>query len=108
MADINLERGKSATRYFTFRDRLGAIIDITGTTITIRYRRADGTGERRTGSVVLDSPANGIGRFTFPIEHFVEDNVEFHVRFSVTPVPATTNGEFPDGPPLTLIVWPLT
>lgn len=105
MADINVQRGHDATRILTIKDRDGVAIDLSNKTIAIRYKRSDGTGETFTGTCTITDAAAGKVSYTFPAAHFQDAGVSFDVRLKVTAAPAGTDGDFPDGAPLTLYVW---
>lgn len=104
MADINIESGYDTERTFVMLDANDQVVDITGTTVTARYRSTV-TGAVHTGSATITDAAAGEVTYTFPASHFGEPGQEWHVRFDVDPPPNGTSGRFPDGEPLVLLVW---
>lgn len=105
MADINVQRGHDAFRILTIKDRDGVAVNLANKTIAIRYKRSDGTGETFTGTCAISDAAAGKASYTFPAKHFQSENVTVDVRLKVTPAPDGTDGDFPDGAPLSLFVW---
>lgn len=105
MADINVQRGHDASRILTIKDRDGVAINLTNKTIVVRYRRSDGAGTVQSGTASISDAAAGKAAYTFPASHFQTANVTYDVRVRVAPAPDGTDGDFPDGAPLSLFVW---
>jgi hypothetical protein len=105
MADINMQRGHDAPRILTILDRNGDPIDITGGAIVVRYKLADGTGTTQSGTATVSDGPAGEASYTFPASHFQTENAAYDVRVRVTPAPNGTDGDFPEGAPLSLFVW---
>jgi len=105
MADINVQRGHDALRILTIKDRDGVAVNLANKTIKIRYKRSDGTGEVKRGECVISDAAAGKVSYTFPAKHLQESSVTWDVRLLVEPAPDGTDGDFPDGAPLSLYVW---